>query len=522
MRAKKTGKVILIIVGVLAILLVIAALIANPILEDRIAKLLRHDLGKNYSIEFEELQVNVFSEKIDLKGVSLHDGEELLQMELSHLEIDNIGIFHYLFNPEELRIGEILLENGEVRLYKSFTPPSDSTKSPTSKIKSALIKNLKIKNTDFTYLSPKDSMALIKVKNFTFSGEKILLDLHQQDSLRHFLSFEGFDGHFEEAIVNTIENHDLSIDSLYFSHDGSLDLKGVTLASKASVKESKYRDTEKDIRVNAIRLPIDWDRMVYDNYLHIDHAFVYGVEAEFYLNKRKPNPPDHAPKLLHEILMAVNYPYAIDSVSVRNMDVTYRELAHKTDQAGRVFFTDMDIFAANITNDTSLLKERSNALIDIDAMLMGAAEVNIHVNYDLLAAAGNHHITGHLENFDITRLNQAFQPLEKIKFEKGDVKKLTFDMHFTEEKASGEVVFLYRQLKLNLKEMDSANSMAGEALGEIASFFANTFAIRHNNWEGSNPIKGEVDFERHPQKSFLNFWWKALFTGMKDTMLRIS
>jgi hypothetical protein len=525
MYFNKIGKIALGIVGSFIAVAVVFALVINPVLENLLRSAIDEELGEHYSFSYEDMDINIFAERIELFGISLVDYNQSLHLDLSHVKIEDFGIIPYLVDTKNLLIGTLLIEGGEVNIrqhVKAVQPGNPIMKANTI-FRTAHVQNLIIRHTELKYFEEHDSLALFHIKDLDFSIAELGFNAKEIDNTKNGFSYSSFKGHFEQTEINAIDNHQLIIDSIYFANDNILNIRKLSLSSTEAVKNSKFRDTEKNVSIATMELPVDWDRFIFNSYIHIPHAIIRGVNSRFYLNKRKPNTPDHAPKLLHQIIHSIQADFSIDKVSVRDMYVEYLELGQKTKQTGKVYFTDMNIYAMNVfTNDSAMLSDESiETFIEIRAKLMGQSELNINIDYNTLATLGYHRITGKLDEFDITALNQAFYPLEKIKFERGMVKKLTFDIHFDETEAIGEIIFAYRQLKVDLKDATLSDTNDEQSISEVALFFIDTFVIRHNNFEGA-PVIGKVRYSRDPNKSFLNFWWKALFSGMKDTMLRIS
>jgi hypothetical protein len=98
-----------------------------------------------------------------------------------------------------------------------------------------------------------------------------------------------------------------------------------------------------------------------------------------------------------------------------------------------------------------------------------------------------------------------------------NIDNVTFSMNGNERSASGEVKFLYSDLKVNILKKDEGSHEYKKK--GLISLFANVLVIKD-----SNPGKGETrighpHFTRDPQKSFFNLVWKTLFTGLKETAL---
>jgi hypothetical protein len=118
---------------------------------------------------------------------------------------------------------------------------------------------------------------------------------------------------------------------------------------------------------------------------------------------------------------------------------------------------------------------------------------------------------------DGKELNPILKPLGQVEVKSCRIDDVNFSINGNEKAASGEVTFLYKDLKVNiLKKEEGTHEYKTKGL---ISFFANALIIKD-----SNPAKGETrlghpHFTRDPQKSFFNLVWKTLFTGIKEVAL---
>jgi hypothetical protein len=97
------------------------------------------------------------------------------------------------------------------------------------------------------------------------------------------------------------------------------------------------------------------------------------------------------------------------------------------------------------------------------------------------------------------------------------IQDLTFNMTGNERRASGQVKFLYSNLKVNiLKKQDGSHEFKKKGL---LSFLANALVIKDANPDGGETRLAHPRYERDITKSFFNLVWKTLFTGIKETAL---
>jgi hypothetical protein len=93
------------------------------------------------------------------------------------------------------------------------------------------------------------------------------------------------------------------------------------------------------------------------------------------------------------------------------------------------------------------------------------------------------------------------------------MKLLSFQFTYDDISSLGEVEMNYENLKiLSLKEKENKTMV-----DKLKSFLINTFIAKNKNENtAEEKRKGTIEFTRDPMRSIFNYWWKSLFTGVKD------
>jgi hypothetical protein len=53
---------------------------------------------------------------------------------------------------------------------------------------------------------------------------------------------------------------------------------------------------------------------------------------------------------------------------------------------------------------------------------------------------------------------------------------------------------------------------------KFASFLANSLMLRDKNPRGKELLPDEIYFQRDQKRSVLNYWWKSIFSGIRNTL----
>ena len=142
--------------------------------------------------------------------------------------------------------------------------------------------------------------------------------------------------------------------------------------------------------------------------------------------------------------------------------------------------------------------------------------MNVKIDFNLTDKNGAFSYVGNIGSFDLKVLNPLSKSLGLVAIEQGKVQKASFNINANLKRSSGQVIFYYNDLKVNLLKEDEDGEKKKKGL---LSFLANTILIKNDNpTKGESVRKANVTFEREPQASFFNLMWKSVFVGIRETV----
>lgn len=217
----------------------------------------------------------------------------------------------------------------------------------------------------------------------------------------------------------------------------------------------------------------------------------------------------------HQMIRKLVFPLYVKKAIIKNGSVSYRERGMKSALVGNVVFTDMNATITNLTNIPERLKSDPDMVLNATAKFLGKANLTSKWVLPMMNTSnGTFHIEGQLVNMDAVALNPVTKPLALAEIKQGHIDKVKFSMNGSNTSANGNVLFLYKDLKLNvLKKGDEEDPLKKKGL---ISFLANTL-VKNSNDDPSN--SKDVVYERDINRSFFNLVWKTIFTGVKNTAL---
>ena len=328
--------------------------------------------------------------------------------------------------------------------------------------------------------------------------------------------------HVREARLWLRDQTFVSSDSLYHYRVDSLGvdpLRGEVLARRLSVAPQlgKYEMGQKlGKRITWMRWEaaeialrgVDFLQMTDSLVVQMRRASVEQMELDIFRDLRLPrNEPQRRP-LLPDLLQTVATPFGIDTLTITSGRIRYEERRPSAEQAGHITFADLHASLYHVTNRTEDTTLVLNA--DVRTRLMDKGQAELHFEFPLTAARGEHRIRGMMDRMSLTALNPAVEPLAFASVKRGVANRLDFDMKLDERSATGNVRFQYEDLKISLLKEDQPDQKKG-----VKTWLANWLVLKDANPIRSKPLRpGPISVQRDSTQSMVRYWWLALRSGL--------
>ena len=212
------------------------------------------------------------------------------------------------------------------------------------------------------------------------------------------------------------------------------------------------------------------------------------------------------------MLLELGVPVMIDVVTIEGATVRYSEIAENAENSGYIEFTQLDARLLNTTNIDSLIEKNSSWSMDATTRVMDNGELDVSFQFPL--NEDYHTINGRLKQMNATDLNHALEPIASVRIESGNISTLRFEMRMGKTEAVGFLEVIYDDLKISVLDVETGDK---NIRSRITSFLANHLKIKKDN-VADDPRMGTVSYQREPEKSFFNYWWKSLRTGLKTSI----
>ena len=237
------------------------------------------------------------------------------------------------------------------------------------------------------------------------------------------------------------------------------------------------------------------------------------AEFDIYRDKRTPFNEKQRPPLPQQLIQSMELPFYVDSVTLKNSALTYFEQQADMPAPGMVRFSQLNLSLTPVTNLPYLTHSYPVVNLSASAMLMDASQLKVDMTFRMDQENYPFTVSGSLSPFDLKVLNPITENSASILLRSGQLNRFDFEFAADMEKASGKLRFAYDDLKISI--LEQKNGSTKEA--RFSSFLANSLMLKSKNPRTRFLLPDDIAFRRDPKKSIINYWWKAVFSGAKNT-----
>ncbi len=244
-----------------------------------------------------------------------------------------------------------------------------------------------------------------------------------------------------------------------------------------------------------------------DSTLKITKVLLDGTDLYIYRDKKLPFPEDQIGLLPTEQILGIPYPLKVDTIVLLG-DVAYEEQPDDFEQTGMISFDNLDVEIINFTNMD--LEPNSMMHLHGSGQIVEEGAFDIQARFELARPDQRFSLTGKVVDLPLDSLNQMLGPVASVNIKSGLAEEIAFQFLANDTLAVGDMVFRYKDLKLQVLNRKKHEANLGSGL---MSFFANTFVIRSRNPRFLFPRKGKIYFKRDQSKGIFNYWGKSILSG---------
>ncbi len=208
------------------------------------------------------------------------------------------------------------------------------------------------------------------------------------------------------------------------------------------------------------------------------------------------------------------FKFRIKNIIMSNGRLEYRERSSITGKTGFIHFDGMTLAVKNFCNDLSVLKYNPEMRMDLSARFQNKLSLRTNWVFHPGDPSGSFSLSGNTGRVDGTEFNDVLEAMGPSHLDKGYVNGIEFSFNGSDASITGQVKFLYQDLKIQL--LEEGKDKGVENKKKLTSFLANIL-IKNDNPKGNKPPRiASVQLQRDKTKSIFFFVWKALLSGLKQ------
>ncbi len=542
MSGRKNYTRIAIILSAITVILILLVYSANMIIENRVKKALKNYIDTTpdrlYDYEYESIDINIAGADATLRGVRIIPRQNaidslqqnklrtLLYLDIGELLLDDLGLFDLLFN-KSVDIDLLELDDVEVRNVTNHeVPPTPSSVVVrdifAENVRDVFIDELSINNASVILeIAHSSDSIFLDLDSVNISVDEIFIDKSTVEKLQPF-TYEKIALFVKQISGGMVEGYDISADSLTIDTDRSLiDVCNFSFMPKQFNIEDTTKQFTRNafmVKVNDVMLsPVDFKGWVEDGFMRIGHIFIDEPSITVSMDR-------HWPKPMYERLLPANnirsipIPVMIDTLTVSKGYVFYKEIYTDGKLPLEIFFTNMHASGFNITNDSTLLKEKPLFRLYANADVLGEGHLKLDARFPILSPTDSFMMKVTMDTLDVNVLDPIMEGQLKANLE-GKINSLMMDFGADKFASSGTLELDYSGLKLEFFKLKTNKKGQEVKHQKFINVLVNPL-IKSNNIKDTPGFRtGEINYERPLHMSFFSILWQSLKSGLVTTLM---
>lgn len=470
----------------------------------------------NYELKYSDLDINILLGNITLNNAILKinnkDAKEYHTiLKTENLQINGIAYSDLLFD-KILTIKSILLKNPAINHYpyKQIDSKEEEKKNKEEGLKSLNIKEIAITNGNIAVM--KKSADSIKMALSSYDLKILGTKIDLKSTKKMPVVYDSYQLDAQKIVLGNKQYDKLLMDSISVNKE-TLSIINLQLVPKYSKKElSAHLKKERDyIDLKIPKITLEKPEFNFDN----PRLFITAVSGEIL----KPDMEIYRDKLVADDLVEkplyskslrnLSFDLAINKLKIKDGYISYAELVDPDKKAGKLFFSDIDATLYEISN----LKKAKKTEIKIKSKLMGKAPLTLNWVFDVNNTADEFTVSGSVSNLEAQGMNPFFEPNLNALAE-GTLQQLFFTFYANNKTSKGEMKMKYEDFNFKILRKDS------KKVNKFLTAIGNIF-IKKDSKSKADPKDfrhGEIEAERDATKSFFNYLWINVKSGVISTL----
>ena len=530
---QKTLRWLLLIVLIITLIFALLYFFLGPLVKDKLTEQVSLQTDGAYALTIDDLDINILTGNATAETIHLIPDtvrinrsktfSDIYEVTAPEISISGLDLLQLLFDSQ-IEIDQLKITQAQVNWIRQFKKTSgedeQSEEGEINELPQVKIGKILLNESGLKIFHQQSGASAISLEKASMRVENFLLAKESSGALERMINFDDLTLSLKDYSMKMPDSLNiLSIDSLKAS------VKHATLLINGLSAQPRYGKYEysrkKGVETDRIEFynkavyikGLDFKKLKDENKFIAEAVVVDSINMLLYRDKTHPIKPTEKKKLIQQVIREAPVYLHIDSLQLNNAQITYQEKVEKETDPGNINFINLQVSINNVTNDSVLLKEGATMKAHGQTYVMGVGKIQADFSFPLAAQNNLHSIKGTASSMPMEAINPMLKYVAFAEIKSGKVNEINFEATLNEDESTGTMEFYYEDLKVDLLKKGEEDKKKG-----LVSLFANTFVLKSNNPQNGKFRTGTLYFERDKNKSMINYWWKTLFSGMKDTM----
>jgi hypothetical protein len=314
-------------------------------------------------------------------------------------------------------------------------------------------------------------------------------------------------------------SHRFTLDSFELDKKDSLiAISGLRLqpndSPAALFAKSKYKKAWLDISLKQATVS-GWEfkRLLKEGRFVAQAIRLTGLDLRVRTNQNLLHDPNGYKPMPQEMLAKAGLPILVDSLLVEEGSLRFENVGKGKSDFGTLEFAPLTATITNLTNDSARIAQQKTMVVDVHGNCQREHHIANTFWFNLASPDHAFRFKGSAADLPFASLNSFIKPCANVAFEGGIINKLSFEASGNAKTVAGKMNMEYEGLDFALLDQDHQKR---KLLTRVVDLF---FVDEDNDRGGDAFNKGEIRVQRNPRKSFLNYWWLAIQSGIKTSLL---
>ena len=473
-----------------------------------------------YTFKIGDVHVLLIKSGIELDNVTLsslkrHGNPGVLNGEITLIEFKGINIIQAIFR-NDIYIREIIISN--VRIKGEVTFPGKTIAVRVSPVRIRIGKTLINK----IELALQDNMTarLFSMKEGVLNLYDLQIEKKDTISIGIVRKFDLDAGELQYVTPDSIYTYQ-ALGISYSGASNTLALDRFVMKPNYSNYDFAAQDKMEKDRIEAGFGNINIHDFNALNYLQLGNLICSCIEVGemdvnvFRDNRKEDNHAD-IPSF-QDVIYNYTGIIRIDSIGLKNGNITYTEHAEKATEAGLISFNDINAKIYMITNDTIYKTETAYMELKGSALLMAQGKLTLVLKAKIYDSKNAFSLCGTLSDLEAIKLNPILEKNAFFYATSGKLDIMNFCFTADNNKATGYLTMRYHGLDLAVKNKRTDDTTAVKE--RLISKIVNHKVPDSNPIPGKALRKGIIDYEREPDRFLFNYCFNSILSGIKSSLI---